>query len=86
MHTGHLEQYFKYFLRYYSQHRLKTINLTHFRTLLSVSNLNIFALGGNAHNRIKCKEKSVVMFMLPHYAVNLVAMIMMPRASGGARA
>ena len=43
-------------------------NWSHFRTLLSVTNLNIFALGGNAQNRIKCKKKSIVMIMLPHCA------------------
>ena len=49
---------------------LKTINWSHFRTLLSVTTFNIFALGGNAQNRITCKKKSVVMIMLPHCAVN----------------
>ena len=49
---------------------LKTFNWSCFRTLLSVTNWNIFALGGNAQNRIKCKKKSVVMIMLPHCAVN----------------
>ena len=31
------------------------MNLSHFRTLLSVTNLNLFALRGNGQNRIKCK-------------------------------
>ena len=34
---------------------LKTINWSHFRTLLSVTNLKNSALGGNALNRIKWK-------------------------------
>ena len=37
---------------------LKITNLSHFRTLLSVAHLNIFALGGNhkAQNRINSKK------------------------------
>ena len=35
---------------------LKTIDWSHFWTLLSVTNLNIFELGGNDQNRIKCKK------------------------------
>ena len=46
MHAGHLQQYFKYFL----------LNLSNLRQLLSVTHLIIFALGGNAQNRIKCKK------------------------------
>ena len=97
MHTGHLEQYFKYITPNIG---LKTINWYNFRTLLSVTNLNIFALGGYAPNRIKCKKKSVEIIMLPHCAVKYfnnnkifiytfffnVSMIMLPRASGGTRA
>ena len=37
---------------------LKTINLSHFRTLLSVINLKIIPQGGNAQNRIKCKIRN----------------------------
>ena len=54
MHTGH--NIFYIFFSITHSIGLKTIHWSHFRTLLSVTHLNIFALGGNAQNRIKCKK------------------------------